>query len=319
MTNTMIMKHIKSNILFFAIFAAAFTGCIEEYIPTQEETTPEFVVEGFIEAGEGSLPAYVLITQSIPFLSTVDLSTFNSLFVNDAIVSVSDGSKDVQLTELCLNDLPPAIKEIAAELLGVNADSTSLNICAYIDLNDELDRREGGQYDLSISIGDTELSATTTIPRFVPLYNFRWEDPPGVPSDTLARLFVTINDPADTLNFYRLFTEENDEGLVAPFQSVVNDAFYDGQEFEFPLSKAERRDAEVDPSAFGFFTRGDSIRIKWMTIDEAHFDFWTTLDFSRNSQGPFSSFNRVTSNVEGALGIWGGASIEFYEEVVPPN
>jgi len=294
-------------------------SCIEEYVPPQEETTPEFVVEGFIEAGEGSLPAYVLITQSIPFLSTIDLSTFNSLFVNDAIVTVNDGTKDVQLTELCLNDLPDPIRAVAAELLGVDPDSTSLNICAYVDLNDELDRREGGSYDLSISTDNTEITATTTIPEFVPLFDLRWDDLPGVPSDTLARLFTTINDPADQTNFYRYFTEENDEGLVIPFQSVVNDAFFDGQEFEFPLNKAERRDADFDPNTFGFYTRGDSITIKWMTIDEAHFDFWTTLEFSRNSSGPFSSFNRVTSNVDGALGIWGGYAVGFYREFVPLN
>lgn len=52
-------------------------------------------------------------------------------------------------------------------------------------------------------------------------------------------------------------------------------------------------------------------------MDETHFDFWNTLEFSRNNSGPFSSFNRVSSNVDGALGVWGGYAVGYYEDVVP--
>lgn len=303
-------------VMLLGVFVLFLSGCIEDYIPPEQEETIEFVVEGFVEAGEGSAPTFVLITQSIPFISTVDLNTFNSLFVNDAKVVVNDGTKDVELTELCINDLPDELKEIAAELLGLSGDSTSLNICAYVDILDQLDRKIGGKYDLNIQIEEEAITATTTIPEFVPLFDFRWDELPGTPSDTLARLWVTINDPVTELNYYRYFTEENNEGLISPFASVVDDGFFDGQEFEFPIAKAEQRNVDFDPETFGFFTKGDTIRIKWTTIDEAHFDFWNTIEFSRNNGGPFSSFNRVSSNVDGALGIWGGYAVGFYEEFV---
>jgi len=299
------------------MLVAIFSGCIEDYTPEPLDSNQEYVVEGFIEAGDDSAPAYVLITESIPFISTVDINSFNSLFVNDAIVTVEDGTNTVELTELCLDDLPPEIKAIAAEVLGFDPDSTSLNICAYVDILDQLDRKIGGKYDLSIEIGESEITATTTIPEFIPLTNLRWDQPPGVPSDTLARLWVTIDDNLDESNYYRYFTEENNEGFIAPVSSVTDDSFFDGADFEFPLNKAERRDGDFDPNTFGFYTRGDTIRIKWMNIDQAHFDFWNTLEFSRNNSGPFSSFNRVSSNVDGALGIWGGYAVGFYEEVVP--
>jgi len=292
-------------------------GCIEDYVPSTEETKQEIVVEGFIEAGEGSAQAYVLITRSIPFLSTIDLNTFDDLFVNNAKVTVNDGTNTVELTELCLADLPPAIQEIAAQILGFDPNSTSLNICAYVDVLDVLDRKIGGTYDLKIETEESIITSTTTIPQQIPLTELRWDDPPGTPSDTLARLWVTIADDENEENFYRYFTEENGTGFVIPFSSVTDDSFFDGQDFEFPLNKAERRDGDFDPNTFGLYTRGDSIRIKWMNIDKAHFDFWNTLEFSRNNSGPFSAFNRVTSNVDGALGIWGGYSVEFYDEVVP--
>ncbi len=310
----------KFRNLIFSISVLAIIslgGCIEDYVPSPEVTKQEIVVEGFIEAGEGSAPAYVLITKSIPFLSTIDLSTFDDLFVNEAKVIVDDGSNTIELTELCLADLPPEIKEIAAQILGFDPASTSLNICAYVDVFDQLDRKIGGTYDLTIETGESIITSTTTIPPFIPLTKLRWEDPPGAPSDTLARLWVTIADNEEEDNYYRYFTEENNNGLNIPISSVTDDSFFDGQDFEFPLNKAENRDTDFDPNTFGLYNRGDSIRIKWMNMDETHFDFWNTLEFSRNNSGPFSSFNRVSSNVDGALGVWGGYAVGYYEDVVP--
>jgi len=292
---------LKSKIfLTLTLIAALLSGCTEEFIPDTQEEDQQLVVEGFIEAGEGAMPTYVLLTKSVPFISTIDLNTFNELFVNDAKVTVSDGTRIVELIEYCLDDLPPEIRDAAAEALGFDSDSTTLNICAYVDLADAI-----------------MITATTTIPDYVPLFNLRWDEPPGEPSDTLARLWVTIDDPANEANFYRYFTEENDNGFITPFSSVVNDNFFDGKEFEFPLSKAEPRDGDFDANSFGLYYRGDSIRIKWMTLDEAHYEFWNTLEFSRNNSGPFSSYNRVTSNVDGALGVWGGYAVRYYEELVP--
>lgn len=317
MTRIMKFSSHKLFVLLLGLVGILSVGCVEDYQPTPQEMVQEYVVEGFIEAGEGSNLTYVLITESVPFLSTIELSTFEELFVNDAKVTVSDGVNSVQLTELCLNDLPDEIKVLAGEILGIDTDSTLLNICAYVDILNMIDRKEGGKYDLRIEIEEEVITASTTIPRYVPIFDERWDDPPGEPSDNIARLFVTIDDPGDESNYYRYQTEENGTGLIAPFQSVINDAFFNGQEFEVPLAKAELRDGNLDPDTFGFFYRGDTVRVKWMTLDEAHFNFWNTLEFSRNNSGPFSGFNRVSSNVEGALGIWGGYAVGYYEGVVP--
>ena len=49
--------------------------------------------------------------------------------------------------------------------------------------------------------------------------------------------------------------------------------FLMGKEFEFPLTKAEPIDEEIDPSVYGYFTRGDTVTLKWSTIDQDHFQF----------------------------------------------
>lgn len=294
-----------------SILILAFYACSEPFVPDTNIEQP-IVVEGYIEAGEGSNITYVILTKALPFISEINADQISDLFVNDAIVKVNDGNQDVELTELCLNDLPFEIQVLVAENLGLSSIDPDVNICAYVDIADQLIREEGRAYDLEIKAENQLISATTTIPAYVPLYDFRFDDPPGEPSEVFARLFCTIDDPAGVKNYYRYKTAVNNRPLISPFASVINDVFYDGQTFEFPLSKAEDITEEVSFEEFGLFTRGDSITLKWMTIDEAHYDFWNTRDFSANSQGPFSGYTRIASNVNGALGIWGGYAVANY-------
>lgn len=311
------MELMNKNLYIAILFSAFYlVSCSEPFEP-ETDTNQPFVVEGYVEAGPGSIPAYVIITKALPFITEIGPDQLGDLFVNDADVLVSDGSKSVRLTELCLDELPEQTKVVIAESLNLDVNNLELNICAYVDVFDELIREEERSYDLRIEVEDKLFTASTTIPKYVPLYDFRFDQPPGEPSDRFARLFATIDDPADELNFYRYKSAENDGPLITPFSSVVNDVFYNGQSFEFPLSKAEDLQEEVPFDEFGLFERGDSVTIKWMAIDEEHFDFWNTRDFSANSAGPFSSYTRIDGNVDGALGIWGGYSVENYRLFVP--
>ncbi len=295
-------------------------SCSEPYVPNTFEEDQQFVVEGFVEAGNDAAPAYVIITKSIPFISEIDQSTFESLFIDTAEVFVYDGLMTTQLTKLCTQDpsLPDFIKEAIADFLGISIDDMSSNICVYVDIFDNVTREIGRTYDLSITIGDHEITGTTSIVRHNPLFDLIWEDPPGEPNDSLAQLMVSIADKEGE-DYYRYLTATGDRRLVAPFQSTTNDIFFDGQDFEFPLNKAEYPEDDIDFNTFGLYTRGDSVEIKWMNIDKAHFDFWNTRDFSSNNNGPFSSYTRITGNLNGALGIWGGYSSSTYKLYCPPK
>ena len=303
-------------ILTLLTFSILFASCSESFEPITDASQP-LVVEGYVEAGPGSVPTYVILTRALPFITKIGPEQLGELFVNGADVKVSDGDKTVSLTELCLDDLPEDLQVIVAQSLNLDPDSLQLNICAYVDIANQLVREEGKSYDLRIETGEEVLTALTTIPTYIPLYAFRFDDPPGEPSNKYARLYATIDDPAIEKNFYRYKTADGDGPLITPFTSVINDVFFDGQSFEFPLSKAEDLQEEVPFDEFGLFERGDSITLKWMSIDEAHFNFWNTRDFSANSVGPFSSYTRINGNVDGALGIWGGYSVDNYRLFVP--
>ncbi|MBK7223573.1 MAG: DUF4249 family protein [Saprospiraceae bacterium] len=56
-----------------------------------------------------------------------------------------------------------------------------------------------------------------------------------------------------------------------------------------------------------------------MCLDKVHFDFWKTRDFAANSGGPFSSYTRIKTNINGGLGIWGGYSVQNYRLYCPPK
>lgn len=303
--------------IIFILLSVVFLlqSCEEPYIPLTSEIDQQLVVEGFVEAGPDAQPTFVIVTKSIPFLDTLKSDEFSRLFVTNATVTVFDGMKSVQLIPLCLKDLPPEIRRQAAAVLGLNSDSLVVDICAYIDVLNQIDKRVGGKYDLKVTVGSKELTASTTIPENVPLDKFRWTDPPGDPSDTLARLWVTIKDPIGK-NFYRYFTKQGSENLIAPSTSVTDDTFFEAKDFEFPLQRAQRR-GSFDPNSFGLYMRGDSITVKWCTIDQAHFEFWNTRDFAANNGGPFASYTRIKTNIKGGLGIWGGYNANTYKLLCP--
>ncbi|MBK7223572.1 MAG: DUF4249 family protein [Saprospiraceae bacterium] len=217
----------KLHFYLFSILVSGMllTSCEEPYTPPTTDADQQFVIEGYVEEGEGSLPTYVMVTRSIPYITTIGPDQLANIFVKDAKVTVYDGEKTVALTQLCLGDLPEELREQAAAILGINADSTSLNICLYVDLLQQINKKQGGKYDLTVDIDGYVMTSTTTIPNFVPLFDAHFEEPPGEPSDTLAALWFKIKDPVGP-NYYRYFTTD-DEGdqLIAPFQSTTDDAF----------------------------------------------------------------------------------------------
>lgn len=167
---------------FFTFLCAACSlfliSCEEEFVPDTDASKQELVLEGYIESGEGANPTYVILTKSIPFVSTVDPNKFSELFVRGAKISVNDGDKNVPLTELCLADLPEELKREVYATLGFDPDSASVNICVYVDLFDQLKREQGRTYALTAEAEGKVLTATTTIPTFTGLYDFEWQDPP---------------------------------------------------------------------------------------------------------------------------------------------
>lgn len=295
----------------FALFFTVWS-CEEEFIPPVISTGDQLVVEGYIEAGDVPTPPYVLLTRSFPFFNELSQDQLSNAFVHDAVVTVSDGTRSVVLTEVCLADVPEAVRNQIGAFIGLSPDSIGFNICAYVDASFSMLGEAGKTYSLTIETPTEKLTAVTTIPIPVPLDTLYFTAPPGTPNDTLAQLLVRLSDPVDVRNYYRYFTRTNDGFFDKPFTSVTDDRLFDGQQFLFPLTKAQSPGSDFDFNTFGLYRIGDETTIKWMNIDEGQFDFWNSLEFSRSNQGPFSSYTRVSHTIDGGLGVWAGIAARYY-------
>ncbi len=298
------------------LFGVGLWACEEEFIPEISTDPSEIVVEGYIESGEFGLPPYVLLTRSLPFFSTISFGDLDDLFVHDAVITIDDGEGIATLEELCWADLDSMEQVFVSSILGqsglLDIDTIPGNFCVYFDQQNQMRGQVGRTYDLRIEVEDKVLTATTTIPEPVPVDILAFVTPAGTPPDTLVEMRGFFMDPPEVKNFYRYFTSVNLGRFIPGFNSVANDNFFDGQVFEFPIPKGEERNTDVDPDEFGLFTVGDTITLKWTSIDEEHFNFWNTLEFNSINQGPFSTYTRVESNVNGGLGVWGGYSALYY-------
>ena len=143
------MKYIH-RILLLGMLVMTTYACEEEFFPAPTDEEPDYVVEGYIEAGPNAIPAYVLLTRTFDFYGEFGPEQFSEAFVHDADVRVSDGEFEVMLQEICYNDLDSTIREQIAEQFGFNSDSLQINFCVYIDLLDSLQAKIGKQYDLVI-------------------------------------------------------------------------------------------------------------------------------------------------------------------------
>ena len=273
------------------------------------------------------MPPYVILTRTIPFHSEISTEEIDELFVHGAYVTVSEGSRIVELSEVCWEDIPTELQSIAVDLLPANLDTIPVNICMYLDLSFSLFGEVGKTYDLLVEADGKQLTSSTTIPPHTPIDSMKFINAPGDLGDQHYELRCFMTDTEEYVDFYRYFTSTNGNLLTAGFNSVTDDKFFNGQSFEFPLARAANKFA-ITPSnsseprppqpetVFGLFNYGDEVIIKWVNIDEPHYRFWETLEFNIVNQGPFGSYTRISSNIEGGVGIWGGYSASYYSVVV---
>lgn len=293
-----------------------FTGCEQPFLPETDDAFPDLVVEGYIEAGPDARPPYVILTRTQPFYGVFDSESLSGLFVHDARVEVKSQNATFVLQEVCLTDLNPDITQLLLSQFGIAEDSIAVDFCIYTDLSLALKGEIGLTYDLFIEAEGRVLSARTIIPEHVPIDSFRFVSPSASAPDSLKELRGWLTDPAGQPNYYRFMTRVGKAPWYPGLNSVVNDRFFDGGSFEFPIPKGEPIGADIDPATFGLFTLKDTLEVRWLSIDEQQYDFWNTLEFNTINQGPFSSYTRIDGNIEGGLGVWGGLSVSSYQLIV---
>lgn len=258
-------------------------GCLKEI--GEEGYQYCLVVEGWIE--EGSVP-YVILSQNNPLISNVDSTSIEAMIIRWAKVTVSDGETTEVLRGRIDGDYFPPFIYRGIEMRGV----------------------VGKTYTLSVEYSGQVWTATTTIPKSVPLRALETE---GV-QDTLFALKARFDDPAGEKNYYKFFTRvHNRQGRYLPsLMGNFDDNMFDGTSMEVTVNQGIEMKELKKFSAY--FHAEDTVYVKFCTMSKFDFDFWTAYENEQiNSQNPlFPANQNLPSNIIGGRGCWCGFGKQTY-------
>ena len=251
----------------------------------------KIVIDGWIEQGKY---AEVTLTKSASYFSDIDSAALREALVSTAKVSISDGENSEVLTLFRNSDKFPPFYYRGTKMRG----------------------EVGKSYKLTVeSRGETYEAVTSILPP--PKLDSLWVEFEAE-NDTTANLWLSFKDEPVVENYYRIFTQRQgkDKKFEAVYLSAIGDKYFDGQLFSFNIL---RNTQGIPDSNEAQFSVGDTVTVRFCSMDQTHFDFWRTLEREAISIGnPFSSSgNEILSNTgDNALGVWGGYGASYYRIVI---
>ena len=251
----------------------------------------KIVIDGWIEQGRY---AEVTLTKSASYFADIDSAALREALVSTAKVSISDGENSEVLTLFRNSDKFPPFYYRGTKMRG----------------------EVGKSYKLTVeSRGETYEAVTSILPP--PKLDSLWVEI-DTENDSTANLWLSFKDEPVVENYYRIFTQRQgkDKKFEAIYLSAIGDRYFDGENFTFNIL---RNTQGIPDSNEAQFSIGDTVMVRFCSIDQAHFDFWRTLEREAISIGnPFSSSgNEILSNTgENALGVWGGYGASYYRIIV---
>jgi len=284
------------------VAAMLLAACEKEIDVVPSDLEPVLVVEGTIENDQ--FPR-VILTRSVGFFDTLSLAALANSFVRNATVTISDGSRTVPLKEYGVQFGP-------SKFFFYTIDTAN----PAIQMRGEL----GKKYTLSITASGKNYSAVTQLPTIARRIDSLWWRPaPGSADTNRVVVFSRITDPPGFGNFTRYFTSVNDSSFLPGLNSVSDDQFFDGTTFDVQIPRGVNRNVPINNETFGFFNRGEKVKVKLSNIDKATFDFWRTWEQNQSNTGnPFGVPIRVLSNISnGAAGYFGGYGSQVMEITIP--
>jgi hypothetical protein len=279
------------------------TGCEKKVSFDLDESEPVPVVDATIEDGQ---PPMIILSKSLDYFSEISPEILLNSFIHDAEITISDGTRTERLKEYSYTVIDNY------KVYYYSSDSSVAPGLFRGQLNTS--------YTLEIKTAGKVYTANTTIPALSKkLDSLWWKKPPFTTDTTKALLMTRVTDPPGLGNYIRYFTSVNGGPFFPGFTSAYDDQIIDGTTYEIEVEKGVDRNADIDLDDFAFFSRGDSVTVKFTNIDRATFDFWRTMEYSYSSIGnPFSTPTKVLGNIQGgALGYFGGYAVQYISVVIP--
>ena len=281
---------------------------IEFDLPPVEQT---FVVEAIVESG---LPPRVIVTNTQGYFDPLDSSSFLNMFVDDAVVELSDGDTTYELVYSFVN-------------------SNGVILPGYTSFDPDVIGQYGKNYSLHVQVGDKEAHAKAQIPQPIildSLWFFAYEA-----YDSLGFIWAKFTDPDTVGNCYRWFAQRinsytynydppydnvkgtmKDNRPLAPVGSSTDDKLFNGLTFDFAFPRGEDGILEgPDDEGIeeGFYKRGDTVLVKSTTTTYPTYLYVRAMENQAVSNGSiFSSPGNLPYNVEGdGLGVFIGYGVSY--------
>ena len=285
--------------IFILLGYFLFISCEKEITVELEDSEPKLVVEGVIETGEY---AYLTLSKSTGYFDPVDTSTFQKMFITDALVIVSDG---IEYDTLIFDTVPfyPPFRFQGNKIKG----------------------KENTSYSLKIVYKKQVYTSTTSIRNIIPIDSIKYQYRPS--SDSLGMLRFYANDPISEVNYYKVFSLDLDINIseaiptwVHPGRAVVDDRIFNGKLIEATIYKGRNplkstSYYETNKEDWWAFKMGDHTLVKLTNIDYQTYIFWkTTENVIYNADNPFAAPTTVQTNIyPNALGSWCGYASSIVE------
>ncbi|MEP6726610.1 MAG: DUF4249 domain-containing protein [Bacteroidota bacterium] len=279
-----------------------FSSCEKAINFKLDQTQSSLVVEATIENGQ---PPVVILSSSFDYFSAISADILANSFVHNAVVTISNGVKTHQLKEYFY------------------ATAANLKVYYYSIDSSNLASAFAGTfntaYTLNIQVGGKTYTSATTIPALAKkVDSLWWRKAPDNPDSNKVILVAKATDPPGYGNYIRYFTKVNRDPFFPGQNSVFDDQVIDGKTYIVDVERGIDRNAKIERDTYSFFDRGDTITLKFANIDKTCFDFWRTMEYSYGSIGnPFASPTKVLSNINGALGYFGGYAVQYTTIIVP--
>lgn len=279
----------KYGFLIIVISILTFS-CEKEITVDLPEYQDEIVVEGWIEYNDF---ATLFLTKSSSYFAHYTEETVRDMVITDAMVTVAD-----------LNGL--------VDTLTIGIDTTLAFPLRY--KGNKIKGEYGGVYQLKIVTNNKTISAITTIPQPFTMDTVYYVEQDAEYKKGILRM--KFKDQAGVNNYYRFFSMKlgKQKNFVPALGSVFDDRLFDGKETFFELYQG--RSSNVVPGDNNdnelrylnyYFGSGDTVIYKYASMDYPHYNFWYTAEWEMSSGGnPFTSPAPIRSNIDGAMGVWGG-------------
>ncbi len=267
-------------------------GCSKELDIQIPQPGSKLVVEGWIEQGR---PARILLTQSVPFFSSLDSTELMEIPITRARVTLITETEHEVLT------LVPNVSYFPPYVYNSTSLKGSVNT----------------RYRLEIEYRGEKLAASTTIPEPAFLDSIWYIPEPGY--DSLGRIWIQFTDDPSTNNYYRILTQTvgTDKRFIPTREiAAFSDRMFSGETIKFGLLRGMGSILELGENQL--YRLGDTVNIKFCTLDQEHYTFWNSVQsMIISSSNPYAaSFETIQSNVTGGYGVWGGYGSSYYTFIV---